>query len=458
MFLAELRKKQSKLQELESSIETTSRDILSKAYDEQTAFATGSHRADLEADNKKLAEYKAVITRLHEAELAWQAQLDQDMDAECDICYDGEVTPDNQILFCDACNVALHQRCYGVEKIPTGNFFCHTCTYFELDKEYQANRRREGPPTKITRHPIICELCPRRQGAFVQVQTLQPTKKAKWVHVGCAKWQGMNYVDVELKDKIEDLTQLKQYFKVQGLTCHLCKSGIGALHQCREKGCEKWFHLTCARSFGKCSVQHGENCEGYYNAADLDNPPWTLACPKHSNVDPETTKERNLLSAEQLVALAETYPPEPLPPKPFNKMTAPERKEYWADKDNLEKFLKKVMTSVHGAKCAVCDGLADPTIDKRCNKCGVFSHADCADPGRGDGATCLVCRFVDEQANAKDYEEPRCHMCTHPNESGGPLVRTFAKPMTMKNWKRHSPAFNASTFGPNKFCHALCGL
>ena len=116
------------------------------------------------------------------------------------------------------------------------------------------------------------------------------------------------------------------------------------------------------------------------------------------------------------------------------------------------------MASVHGAKCAVCDGLADPTIDKRCNKCGVFSHADCADPGRGDGATCLVCRFVDEQATAKDYEEPRCHMCTHPNESGGPLVRTFAKPMTMKNWKRHSPAFNASTFGPNKFCHALCGL
>jgi len=457
IFLAELKKKQTKLLELESSIETTSRGILSKAYDEHSEFVNGNSQAKRELDKKKLEEYQAVQTRLHEAELAWQAQLDQDMDAVCDVCWDGEVTPDNQIIFCDACNVAVHQRCYGIDQIPSGNYFCHTCTHFEIDKEYLAAKRRDGPPMKITRHPIVCELCPRRQGAFVHVQTLVPAKKAKWVHVGCAKWQGMNYVDVELKDEIEDLTTLKQHFKYQDIKCTLCKSGIGAFHQCREEGCEKWLHLTCARSLGKCSVQHGENCEGFYDPETLDHPPWSLSCAEHSEVDPESVKEGSL-SPEQLVAIAESYPPEPLPLKLFNKMNATERKEYWSDRENLAEFFEKVMTSLEGAKCALCEMPADPTIDKRCDTCGDFSHADCADPLRGESATCLTCRFTEENANTRHYEEPYCHMCSHPNQSGGPLVRTVAKPVSMKIWKGASLKFQKSIFGKNKFCHALCGM
>ncbi|KAL7541970.1 hypothetical protein ACHAXR_012696 [Thalassiosira sp. AJA248-18] len=460
IFLAELKKKQTKLNSLESSIETTSRGILSKAYKEHTAFATGGRRAEMEREKKILEDYQTVQKRLHDAELAWQAQLDQDMDAVCDVCFDGEVTPDNQIIFCDACNVAVHQRCYGIDQIPSGNYFCHTCTHFEIDKEYLAAKRRDGPPAKLTRHPIICELCPRRQGAFVQVQALVPTKKAKWVHVGCAKWQGMNYVDIELKNKIEDLTVLKTHFKIQGSICTLCKSGIGALHKCRDEECEEWMHLTCARLLGKCSVQHGENCEGFYDPETLDNPPWSLACPKHSEVDPESIREGSL-STEQLVAIAESYPPEPVPLKPFNKMNGGERKEYWSDKENLSEFFEKVIPSLDGAKCSLCEMPADPSIDKRCDTCGVFSHADCADPARGEDATCLVCRFTEQHANKlKLYEEPRCHMCSHPNKSGGPLVRSIARPVSMKAWKGpgKSLAFQRSIFGKDKFCHALCGM
>ncbi len=454
IFLAELKKKQAELLALESSIESVARGVLSKAYIEHAAFVIGDERAKRIRNEKRVDEYQAVQRRLEEAELAWQAQLDQDMDAVCDVCFDGEVTPENQIIFCDACNVAVHQRCYGIDQIPSGNYFCHTCTYFEIDKEYLAAKRRDGPPLKITRPPILCDLCPRRQGAFVQVETSGSTKKAKWAHVSCAKWSGMDYVN-ESKDRIEDLTLLKRYFKDLGVTCTLCNSGIGALHLCREKGCGKYLHLTCARSFGKCSVQHGENCEGFFDSETLDNPPWTLACPNHSEIDAESARE-HCLSLEQLAAMAKTYPPEPVPPKAFNKMNGAERKEYLLDKHNLADFFERVMTSLEGARCALCEAPADTNIDKRCDKCGIFSHADCADPARGAGATCLLCRFIEDTANDSQYEVPRCHMCCHPNN--GPLVRTFAKPLSMKKWRLNMNAFQRSTFGNNKFCHALCGM
>ena len=454
IFLAELNKKQTELLALESSIESVARGVLSKAYNEHAAFVIGDQRAKRIRNENRVDEYQAVQRRLEEAELAWQAQLDQDMDAVCDVCFDGEVTPENQIIFCDACNVAVHQRCYGIEQIPSGNYFCHTCTYFEIDKEYLAAKRRDGPPLKITRPPIVCELCPRRQGAFVQVATPCTTKKAKWAHVSCAKWSGMDYVD-KSKQRIEDLTPLKEHFKSLGVTCTLCNSGIGALHLCREKGCGKYLHLTCARSFGKCSVQHGENCEGFYDPESLDNPPWTLACPNHSQIDAESARE-HCLSLEQLAAIAKSYPPEPVPPKTFSKMNGLERKEYLSDKQNLANFFGKVMTSLEGAKCALCELPADPKIDKRCDKCGIFSHADCADPARGEGSTCFLCRFIEDNSNDSQYEVPQCHMCCHPNN--GPLVRTLAKPLSMKKWKRNMNAFQRSNFGNNKFCHALCGM
>ena len=89
-------------------------------------------------------------------------------------------------------------------------------------------------------------------------------------------------------------------------------------------------------------------------------------------IDLDSSQEESIpyLSVEQLIAIAESYPPEPVPPKSFNRMTAPERKEYWNDKAKLLEFFGRVMPSLEGAKCAVCELPADPNIDKRCDKCG----------------------------------------------------------------------------------------
>ena len=50
--------------------------------------------------------------------------------ALCDICGEGDWEDDNKILFCDSCNVGVHQDCYGAgaKRVPSGPWYCDACT------------------------------------------------------------------------------------------------------------------------------------------------------------------------------------------------------------------------------------------------------------------------------------------------------------------------------------------
>ncbi|KAJ2322595.1 hypothetical protein GGI00_005884, partial [Coemansia sp. RSA 2681] len=127
----------------------------------------------------------------------------------------------NAIVFCDGCNLAVHQDCYGVPYIPEGQWLCRKCML--------------SPDTAVS-----CLLCPQRGGAFKKTTT------NKWAHLLCALWiPEVGIANTVYMEPIDSLDQIpRSRWK---LYCNLCHRKVGACIQCSQKQCVTAFHATCAR-------------------------------------------------------------------------------------------------------------------------------------------------------------------------------------------------------------------
>ncbi|KAL2120715.1 hypothetical protein VTJ04DRAFT_4742 [Mycothermus thermophilus] len=55
------------------------------------------------------------------------AEDNEEDDEVCAICSKPDSAPPNEIVFCDNCDLAVHQQCYGIAEIPEGDWFCRNC-------------------------------------------------------------------------------------------------------------------------------------------------------------------------------------------------------------------------------------------------------------------------------------------------------------------------------------------
>ncbi|KAJ3967417.1 hypothetical protein EV361DRAFT_930744 [Lentinula raphanica] len=210
-------------------------------------------------------------------------------DSTCAICDDSEGENSNAIVFCDGCNLAVHQDCYGVPYIPEGQWLCRKCTV-------------------SPENPVSCILCPNEGGAFKQ------TVNGEWVHLLCAIWVPETRVanDVFMEPVIGVDKISKQRWK---LKCSICDVREGACIQCAKTSCFLAFHTTCARN---------EKLLLPMKSTQAENATLTCYCDKHLPKEQQEAREAALAAeaeeedhdnpskeSKSARAYAKTYKPGP---------------------------------------------------------------------------------------------------------------------------------------------------
>ncbi|XP_033095736.1 uncharacterized protein LOC117100244 [Anneissia japonica] len=144
--------------------------------------------------------------------------IEYDEDVICDVCRAPDCEEGNEMVFCDKCDVCVHQACYGIINVPEGTWMCRTCA--------------------LGIQPA-CLLCGKKGGVMKSTRS-----GTKWSHVSCALW--VPEVSIGCVDRMEPVTKISQIPASRwALVCNLCRVRTGACIQCSVKTCKTAYHVTC---------------------------------------------------------------------------------------------------------------------------------------------------------------------------------------------------------------------
>lgn len=193
-------------------------------------------------------------------------EMDSLDDQACCICGESECDNSNAIVYCDGCDIACHQECYGVSFIPEGQWLCRRCSF---------NRARRRPKKGS------CLFCPSQIGAF------KMTNQKKWGHVVCALWIPETKIGGKHMEPISHVRDVpRSRWK---LVCYICKQKMGACIQCARSNCFHAFHVTCGRRAGLNMIMpHG------IQGAVYDSSSLQAYCHKHGEDESASDRVKEL--------------------------------------------------------------------------------------------------------------------------------------------------------------------
>nr|XP_033804193.1 protein Jade-3 isoform X3 [Geotrypetes seraphini] len=192
---------------------------LQELNDELAEMGCGAVDESMMEKTIEVLERKCYENMNHAIETEEGLGIEYDEDVICDVCRSPDSEEGNDMVFCDRCNICVHQACYGILKVPEGSWLCRSCV--------------------LGIHPQ-CLLCPKKGGAMKATRT-----GTKWAHVSCALW--IPEVSIACPERMEPITKVSHIPPRRwALVCSLCKLKIGACIQCSVKSCITAFHVTCA--------------------------------------------------------------------------------------------------------------------------------------------------------------------------------------------------------------------
>uniref|UniRef100_A0A158Q908 PHD-type domain-containing protein n=1 Tax=Elaeophora elaphi TaxID=1147741 RepID=A0A158Q908_9BILA len=187
------------------------------------------------------------------------ADAEFDENVCCDICHQPDYEEDDKIIFCDGCNVGVHQSCYGLDSVPPDEWLCQKCMLLGYNALPQ------------------CALCPLTGGA------MKCTREGDtWAHVVCALWiYEVRFADVVHREPITNICDIP--YGRWTLRCSVCGTKQGACIQCSVETCATAFHVCCALRSGQIMhIEHDSGDGSGDNNVDDDNVRMVSLCRQHS--------------------------------------------------------------------------------------------------------------------------------------------------------------------------------
>jgi PHD-zinc-finger like domain/PHD-finger len=251
------------------------------------AAAAAAAQPSPEHDAQVMEKWTVIMAAALAERLAKEAKDKEDQEALCFVCGAGDAIHGDQIVFCERCDIAVHQHCYGVPTIPTHDYFCYPCA-----AHIAAGGKEDTVYTKTRKglHQLQCVLCSERAprgGAFTSTD-LGPNA---WVHIVCARWLGIQHSSITMDDETytAQCAEFLQEGRAPAGVCLFCRQNEGGLLRCMTTGCQAQFHVTCARESERCvmdSLTHRK-----------EPARWRALCPAHvSSKDTERMRRSLQLS------------------------------------------------------------------------------------------------------------------------------------------------------------------
>ena len=227
-------------------------DSPASAAGKDAATKKGKHAAKAQKPKKPRAALD-IKNDPRSAEVAKMWRKAAELDA-CAVC--GEPEPDHwdakdEIIFCDGCDLQVHLSCYGMRKVPDGEWMCVGC-----NDGLDVGKARLGQFG-------VCALCPQPGGALAKLDPPSAWDVA-WespgthAHIACAECLPEVFIlrDKKSKPPLIDMSFVKG--ARMNLRCSLCDQE-GACTQCAMKKCYASFHPLCARASGFANERHAED-------------------------------------------------------------------------------------------------------------------------------------------------------------------------------------------------------